>query len=188
MEGDAAHLDEIRVVGRMLFRPHIAKHLVAARMPHRLGLAEFLVVLTLADGRMVMGDLLDFAAPDLIEPRIADMPHHRRAIIDQRQRQHARHPLPFGVGVRGCKDLVIRHRDGFADAVLGRPGLALQPGADPVHCDLGGLFPGGLPPNSIHYQEDTAFGVEMQRVFIVPAHLAGIARARASQLCFNHSK
>ena len=46
--GNAHDLDEIGVVGRVLFRADIAKHLVAARMAHGFGLGQLAGVLALA--------------------------------------------------------------------------------------------------------------------------------------------
>ena len=69
---------EIRVVGRVLFRTHVAENLVAARVVHGFGFAQFARVFTLAHRRMVVGDFADLAAADLVETRIAHVPDDRR--------------------------------------------------------------------------------------------------------------
>ena len=67
LEGDGADLDEVRVAGRMRLGAHIAIDLVAARVPHRLQLADVARVLPFAHRRMIPGDLGDPAAPQLVQ-------------------------------------------------------------------------------------------------------------------------
>ena len=88
-------------------------------------------------------------------------------------------PSPFRIGARGAQNLVVGHGDGLADALFGGAGLALQARAHALHGDLGGLLAGGLAADAIHHQEDAALGVDVERVFVVPAHPAGVAGARA---------
>ena len=57
-------------------------------------------ILALAHRRMVVRDLADLAAADLVQPRIAHVADDRRAVLQHREREHAGHPFPFGIGAR----------------------------------------------------------------------------------------
>src|ERR1019366_6136339 len=119
---------------------------IAARVAHGLKLGQLAALFTLADGRMVVGDLANRAAADLVEARIAHVSYYRRTVLQHGQREHARHAFPLWVGTRRAQDFVVGHGDGFADALLGRARLPLQARAHALHGDLRGLFAGGLPP------------------------------------------
>ena len=90
-------------------------------------------------------------------------------------------PSHSGLACAARENLVVGHGDGFADALLGGAGLAFQAGAHAVDGDLRGLLAGVLAADAVHHQEDAALGVDVQRVFVIAAHAAGIARARAPE-------
>ena len=161
IEGNAVHFDEIGVVGRVLLRPDIAKDFVAARMTHGFGFADFVVILALAHGGMVVSDLANLAAADLVKARIAHVADYGRAVFQNGDRQDAGHPLPFGIAARLPQDFVVGHGDGFADALLGGAGLAFEARADTAHGDLGGLFAGGLAADAVDHEENAALGVDV---------------------------
>src|ERR1039458_7885087 len=106
--------------------------------------------------RMVVGDFPNPPAPDLVGPRIAHMPHHGRPVLEHRHRQDTGHALPFRIAARRRQDFVVRHGDGFADALLHGARLALQPRAHPPHGDLRRLLAGGLSADAVHHQENPA--------------------------------
>ena len=136
---------------------------------------SLVVVLALAHRRMVVGDFADLTAANLVEPRIAHVSHHRRAVVEHRHGKHAGHPLPFRIAARGAQNLVIRHGDGFAHALFRGAGLPFQARPHAAHGDLGGLLARGLPADAVHHQENAALRVDMQRVFVVLAHRARVA-------------
>ena len=186
-EGNALNLNEIRVSGRMLLGAHVAENLIPARVTHGLQLVQLARFLALADGRMVVGDFADGAAANLVEARIAHVAHHRGAVLQQDQREHAGHAFPLRIGTGGAQDFVVGHGDGFADALLGRAGLPLQARAHAPDGDLRGLFTGGLPADAVHHEKDAAVRVDVKRIFVVPAHQPRIARRRAPHIGLNHS-
>ena len=88
-------------------------------------------------------------------------------------------PSHSGLSCGGAQNLVVGDGDGFADALLGGAGLALQAGAHALDGDLRGLLAGGLPADAVDHQEDAALGVDVPRVLVVLAHPADVAGARA---------
>ena len=68
------------------------------------GLAQLLAVLPLADGRMVVRDLPDLAAVDLVQARIADMADHGRAVFQHGDCKHAGHPAPSAAQAAGRRE------------------------------------------------------------------------------------
>ena len=187
IEWNPLQLDEILIVGLVIFRPHIAKYFIAPRMPHGVGLAQLAAVFTLADGRLVVRDLLNGSVPDLIQPRIPHMTHHGAAILQHRHGEHARHALPFRIAARRAQNLIVGHGDGLANALFGGPGLSFQARAHAVYRDRGGLFARGLSANAVHHQEDAALRVDVECVFVVAAHPARVAGPRVPDLGLNHS-
>src|ERR1035437_5379117 len=186
-ERKALHFDEIRVAGSMLLAAHVAKNLVAARVAHGVRLAQLAIVFALAHRRMIVRDLADFAAPHLVEPRIAYVAHHRLAILHDDQREHARHPLEFRVGSRRPQNFVVGHGDRLADALFHGAGLPLQARAPPLHGHLRRLLAGSLPADAVYHQEDAALRVDMERVLVVAPHAARVARPRAPDVGLIHS-
>src|ERR1017187_10218948 len=186
-ERKALHFDEIRVAGSMLLAAHIAKNLVAARVAHGVRLAQLAIVFALAHRRMIVRDLADFAAPPLVEPRIAHVAHPRRAILHEDQREHARHPLEFRVSSRRPQSFVVGHGDRLADALFHGAGLPLQARAHPLHGDLRPLPAGSLPADAVYHQEDAALRVDMERVLVVAPHASRVARPRAPDVGLIHS-
>ena len=63
----------------------VAIHLVAARVLHRVELGQLARVFALADGRVIARDLLDAAAPELVEPRVSDVADDRAAVANRRR-------------------------------------------------------------------------------------------------------
>src|SRR2546423_633701 len=68
LERDMDQLDEVRIVRGVFFRADITIYLVASRVAHGIGFGEIVVVFALAYRRMIMCDLLDSAAANLVEP------------------------------------------------------------------------------------------------------------------------
>ena len=157
-------------------------------MAHGLGFGQFAGVFALADRRVVVRDLADLRRARIWYRResptcpITAEPFSSTATVSTQAM-----PSHSGLARACAEDFVIGHGDGFADALLGGAGLALQAGAHALHRDLGGLLAGRLPANAVHHQEDAAVGVDVAGVFVVPAHAAGVARPRALQIRLNHS-
>ena len=73
------------IVGLVALRADVAIHLVAPRVVHGFELGDFVRVLALADRRMVARDLLDAVAPDLVQPRVTDVPDDRARLLQRRR-------------------------------------------------------------------------------------------------------
>src|SRR5581483_6029536 len=153
--------------GGVLFRADVAVDLVAARVAHGFGFGQFVAVLALADGGMVVGDLVDLAAADAVEARIAHVADDGSAFFDDRDGEDARHTFPLGVAFGGAQDLIVGHGNGFADALLDGTALAFEARAQAGHGDLGGLFAGCLAADANHDEEDAAVGIDVERIFVV---------------------
>jgi hypothetical protein len=65
--------------GLMRLRAHVAVHLVAPRMLHRLSLSDVARVLALADGRVVVRDLLRSRRRGACRARVSHVSDRRRA-------------------------------------------------------------------------------------------------------------
>ena len=98
------------------------------------------------------------------------------------------HAMPSQSGLigGGAKNFVVGQRNGFADALLGGAGLALQARAHAFHGDLRGLLAGGVTADAVDHQEDAAVGVDVPGVFVVPAHPAHVAGAGEFEAGLNH--
>ena len=174
VERDATRLDEIGVARAALLRADVPKDLVAPRVAHRFGLGNLTRILPHADGRMVARDLRNGAAPDLVQPRIADVPDHRLAIRHHRHRQHACHPGELRTALRLFEDAPSGQRDAFADAFLDGAGRALQARQQLRFGDRRGPFAAGLPADAVDDEIDAALVVFVDTVFIVAADTPGI--------------
>src|ERR1035437_7818463 len=148
IERKALHFDEIGIVRSMLLAAHIAEDLIAARVAHGVRLAQFAVVLAFAHRRMIVRDLPNFAAAHLVEPRIANVSHHRRPVFQYGQGEHARHAGELRVSARRAQNFVVGHGDGLAYALLDGAGQPLQARAHPLHGDFRRLLAGGLPADA----------------------------------------
>jgi hypothetical protein len=164
LERDALHLDEIGVVRRVLFADPTSRNTSLRRgCSHGLGFAQLAAVLALAHRRMVVRDLADLAAADLVQPRIAHVPHHRRAVLQHRHRQHAGHALP----TPDCR-APPRRISLLAMVMASRTRCSTVPvcrsrrARTRLHRDLRRLLARGLPADAVHHQEDAALGVHVQ--------------------------
>ncbi len=97
MEQERPHLDEVLVVGFVGGRSGVAKHLVAAGVKHCIALADLAVVLLLAHGRMIRGQLAHDAVPGEIEARIAHVTERHAVALHYGQRQHTGHAAALGI-------------------------------------------------------------------------------------------
>ncbi len=159
----------------MLLAAHIAEDLVAPRMAHGVGLAQLAAILAFAHRRMIVRDLADLAAAHLVEARIAHVPGHGGAVLQHHQSEHAGHAAPLLVTARRAQNLIVGHRDGLANALLGGAGLALQAGAYTLHRNRRRLLARGLAADAIHHQENAALLVDVERVLVVAANAAWVA-------------
>ena len=133
VEGNALDLDEVSVVGLVFFGANIAEDLIAARVAHGFSFADLALVFALADWGMIVRDLADLAAAEMVEARIAHVADDGSAvfkdgavfepgsIFEHGHGEHKSHAFPFGIGARGLEDFVIGDSDGFADALFGAP-------------------------------------------------------------------
>jgi hypothetical protein len=181
-ERDADQLDEFGIVGRVLFCAGVAVHLVAPRVAHGFGLGEVTAVLTLADGGMIVSDLLDPAAPDLVQPRISHVPDDGRPVFDHCHREDASHSVPLSICSSKTKDLIIGNGNGLADALAGAACLALETAPDHAQGNVRGFFTGGMPADSINHKKDAPIRVEVKSVLVIGPNQTRMGVARAPQL------
>ena len=185
-ENSASDLDEAGVVGSVRFRTHVAVDFIAARMRHGVALAQLARVLALADGRVVVRQLVDLAAANLVEPGVAHVPDGEVALLHQRQREHAGHSLPLRVGARDIEYFVVGDGDGFADALLGGAGLPLQAAPDARLRNRRRLLARRLPAHAVDHQEDAAVHVVVDAVLVILADQARVAVGGADQFRSDH--
>src|SRR5258708_7014868 len=127
----------------MLLRADVAVHFIPTRMAHGFLFAQLAAVLALADGGMIVRDLTNAAAANLVEPGIADVSHYGLTVLDDDGGQYTGHAVPFRIAAGGTQDFVVCHGDGFAQALLGGAGLPLEARADPRYRDFRSLLAGG---------------------------------------------
>jgi hypothetical protein len=177
VEGDALDLDEVGVVRFVLLGADVAEDLIAARMAHGFSFADLAFIFALADGGMIVRDLANLAAAEMVETRIAHVADDGRSIVEHGHGEHAGHALPFGIGLRSFEDFIIGDGDGFADALFGGASLALKAGTEALDGNGRGFFAGSLTADAIDDEEDAAVGVNVEGVLIVSADAAGVGAA-----------
>ncbi len=178
-EAALADFDEALVIHVVKLRTDIAEYLVAAGMLHRLFLGKRAGVFIFPHRRMVGGELADGAVPQQVEPRIAHMADRDRAVLDQRQGEHAGHPAAALVRLCAAIDAIVRSGNGGANTVLGR-GMGESHGvANRFHCGLRGELSGCVSAHAIHHHEQAPLGVHPVAVLVLLAQQTGIGgRAR----------
>ena len=105
-------------------------------------------------------------APQLVEPRVADVADKRTAVAHDDRGEDAGHAVPLGPQARQAMDLVVRDRDRFAQPQRDRAGLALQPGPEHLHRGVGGLAAGRLAADAVDDHEEPARRVDMEPVLV----------------------
>ena len=175
------NFNEIVVSRRVPVASHVAKNFVSTGVAHGLELIELTGIFAFADGRVIVGELLDRAGPQLVEPRIADVTDRDLAILDDGGGQDAGHSGPFRIGPREAVDLVVGERDRFAQPLLGRTGRPLESGTHLQQRGLGCNLPPGMATDTVDDDEDAAVGIAMETILVVLPDAARIASARAVQ-------
>ena len=159
-------VDELRIARVVRLRAHVAVHLVPARVLHRVGLGKLSGILPLADRRMIPRDLVDAAAPQLVEPRIADVTDHEPVVGHDRDREDARHPLPLGPQRGQPVDLVVGDRDRLAHAVVDLARLALEARAQHRERGLGRFLAGGLTAHAVDDDEQAPGRIVVEAILV----------------------
>ena len=140
-------------------------------------------VLALSDGRMIARDLHDFAAAQFVESGVAHVADGHAAVVDDGDRQHAAHALPLRAQRRAPMDFVVGDGDRFADAIVDRTGLALEPGAKHRDRGVGRLFARGVAAHAVDDEEDAAGRIVVEAVFVLRPLQSGMRVAgRAQQI------
>ena len=80
-------------------------------------------------------------------------------------------------------NLVISERDGFAESVLGRSGLAFQPFPDHLDGGFGCVLSRGVAAHAVDHRIDSPLRIDVQAVFIVTAPTAHVRAGRMTQTC-----
>ena len=102
---------------------------------------------------MVPGDLLDPATTQSVEACVADVSDRRNSLLDDRDGEDARHPVPFRARRGQAIDLVVGNRDRLSHALGDRPRLAFKPFSQHRKGDIGRLPAGRLPADTVDHDE-----------------------------------
>ena len=183
--GKRFHFDEARVIGIFLGRTNVAKDFIAARVAHGFGFGDLAPIFALADRRMVVSDLFDFAWTEQVKTRIAHMADGHDIVLDQSESEHAGHTCPLGPDTRETQNFVVREGNGFANALFRRAGGPFQPFANHVSRYTGRSLTRRVAANAIDNDINATIGIDVITVFVVPATPAGIGRGRETQLGFH---
>ena len=166
LEWHLLDFDEIGVVRLVRLRADIAIHLVAPRVVHRLELGDLPRILAFADRRVVSSHLVDEAVAEAVEPGVADVRDGGASLVDDGHREDAGHARPLRPQAGQPMNLVVGHRDGFAQPLRNRTGFPLQPGPEEGDRRVGRLAAGRLAADPVDDHEDAARQVEMKTVFV----------------------
>ena len=113
----------------------------------------------------------------LVQPRVADVPDHDVAVVDDGDGEHAGHALPLGPERREPVDFVVGEGNGLAHAILDRAGLALEARAQHRQRGLGRLLARRLAADAVDDDEETARGVAVETILVDGALQTGMAVA-----------
>ena len=94
------------------------------------------------------------------------MADDRPQVVNDHDRDDARHAAPFGPRGGQAMDLVVGDRDGLANPGRDRPRLAFQPRSERAQCDVGGFSTRSVTAHAIDDDEQPARGVDVQPVLV----------------------
>ncbi len=87
---------------------------MATRVSHRVDFGDLLRILPLAHGRVIVRQLLHALGAQLVETAVADVPDGQAPVVDDGERDDARHARQLAGSAGAAEDLVVRERDGLA--------------------------------------------------------------------------
>ena len=76
-------------------------------------------------------------------------------------------PSPIFVRLGEAENLIVCDSDRFTNTLGGGSGGALQAGAQKIIGGVGGLFAGGLSADPVDDEENAAFGIGVEPVFVI---------------------
>src|SRR5262249_49544071 len=103
------------------------------------------------------------------------------AVFNYGNSQNTRHPSPGVTRLSHAEYFVVRHRDGFTNAVFQAPSFSLEPGSHPFQSDLRRPFASCLAANAINHKENASLGIEVETILIVCPQKARMRFACASK-------
>ena len=94
------------------------------------------------------------------------MPDDRPQVLNDHDRDDARHAVPFGPRAGQAMDLVICDRDRLANPGRDRRRLPFQPRSERAQSDVGGFSTRSLTAHAVDDDEYPARGVDVQAVLV----------------------
>src|SRR5262249_45022469 len=124
--------------------------------------------------RMIPCDFFDAVVAELVQACVADMSNRDSTVANDSDGQHAGHAAPLST--RPCKpvNLVVRIRNGFADALGNGLRLPFKPLSKSGQRDVGCFSTSSLAAHAVDHDEEAACCVTIESVFVHVALPAGV--------------